>query len=878
MVTAERLDKYFTKTDSGYHVNKAIRDLCVFATHNIIINPPFAGIDLISCRNVLIYMDTFLQRKAMATFHYSLNEKGMLFLGRSESIGSSADLFKTYSERHKVYSKNQVPGRFIHVNAKRRVDVLATRPPFVKDDRIRDDFQRSADEFILSQAPAGVIVNDQYDILQFRGVTADWLESASGKPSLNVLKMARHGLSVDLRNALYKAKTTRKSFVKENIVIQLPTHRKLVTIEVTPLSNTINLYFLILFRNTIELLMPQGTLKGKGRKKVNIQHNRANELEKELLQTREDMRTITDDQEAGNQELLSANEELLSGSEELRSLNEELEISKEELQSTVEELSVANQELAFRNEQLNYSRKYAEAIVSTIQEPLIVLDKDFRVKSANISFYKTFLLKEEETEGHYFFEIDNKQWDFPEMRRQLQQTVEESGFIMNYEQKVSFAKTGERVMLVNSRKISNDLNSEHLVLVALEDITDRKVLEQTLKENADYTQLVLDSSPHITCTASAKGDFSYANRFFLDYVGLTQEQSSRLGWQAIAYPDQLKRITDSWKECIVTGNDFNKEMLVRRQDGVYQWHVINALPIRNKEGNITSWVFSASNIHNQKEFTSELEKKISERTQLLKELNTELQHSNKNLEQFAFIASHDLQEPLRKIKTFSNMLYDNYLNNLPEEAKKLIDKIHASSNRMVSLIQDVLQFSRINTEENAFAKTDINLILNNVIEDFGLLIAEKNATIKTERLPVVELIPLQVNQLFYNLLSNSLKFHKKDGRPHITISSRDLTLVETMKHAELDKRYQYFELLFADEGIGFDQKYEGKIFQIFQRLHTKDDYPGTGIGLALCKKIVLNHHGLIFGESQPGVGTLFHVILPLNRHYSAVDSLPGSAE
>lgn len=878
MISPERLEKFFTRSDSGYQVNKVIRDLCVFATHNIILNPPFAGIDLVTCRNVLIYMDSFLQRKAMATFHYSLNEKGMLFLGRSESIGNSADLFSTHSEHHKVYNRNQVPGRFIHVNAKRRVDVVSTQSTLAKDDRLRDDFQRSADDFILSHAPAGVVVNDHYEILQFRGVTADWLESAPGKPSLNVLKMARHGLSVDLRNALYKARTTKRSFVKENIAVQLPTSRKLVTIEVTPLSNTINLYFLILFRDTLELPIPNPALDGKGRRKTSIQDVRAKELEKELLQTREDMRTITEDQEAGNEELLSANEELLSGSEELRSLNEELEISKEELQSTVEELSVANQELAFRNEQLNYSRKYAEAIVSTIQEPLIVLDKDLRIKSANVSFYKTFALSEKETEGQFLFEIDNKQWDFPEMRTQLQQTVDEHNFSMSYEQKIHFRSIGERVILFNSRKIINDLNNEHLILLAMEDVTDRKLLEYTLKENAEYTKLVLDSSPHITCTASPNGNFTYSNKFFLDYAGLSLEQSLRLGWQAIAHPVQLEDIANGWKESVLSGKEFNKEMLVRRQDGVYQWHAVNALPLRNAEGDIASWVCSASNIHNQKKFTSELKKQISERTQSLKELNTELEHSNKNLEQFAFIASHDLQEPLRKIKTFSAMLNDNYVSTMPIEAKKLIGKICASSDRMVSLIQDVLHFSRINTAENAFAKTDINLILNAVIEDFGLLIAEKHATIKTEVLPVVEVIPPQINQLFYNLLSNSLKFHKKDQRPQITISSRNLTLVETMKHPALDKRYKYFELLFADEGIGFDQKFEGKIFQIFQRLHAKEDYPGTGIGLALCKKIVLNHNGLIFGESHEGAGALFHIILPLDRHHTVVELLPGYAE
>jgi two-component system CheB/CheR fusion protein len=877
-LSPERLRKYFVKSENGYQVHKIIRDLCVFATHNIIVNPPFAGIDLVSCRNVLIYMDNFLQRKAMATFHYSLNENGKLFLGRSESIGNSSDLFSASNERDKLYTKTQAPGRFIHITPKRRVDVLAAVSNNLAEIRPPDDFQRSADEWILSQAPAGVIVNDHHEIVQFRGVTGDWLEAPPGKPSLNVLKMAKYGLSVDLRNALLKAKTSKKTFVKENIAIQLPTVRKLVTIEVTPLMNTINAYYLILFRDAIELpLIPAAASKNNG-KKAKARQARETELEEQLVQTRQDMRSITDDQEAGNQELLSANEELLSGSEELRSLNEELEISKEELQSTVEELSVANQELAFRNEQITYSRKYSEAIVTTIREPLVVLDKDLRVKSANSAFYNTFFVTDKQTEGEPFYEIDKGQWNIPALRAQLAQTLSEANFSPSYEVKVHSGKTGERIILLNSRKISNELNGEHLVLVAMEDITDQRTLEQTLKASADYTRLVLDSSPHITCTASEKGKFTYANKFFLDYAGLTLEQAIRLGWQAVVHADQLADVQLRWQLAIGSGKKFFREMLIRRHDGAYCWHIVQALPIRDADGKVTSWVCSAADVHNKKLFTDELEKQIRERTLALKESNAELQHSNKNLEQFAFIASHDLQEPLRKIKTFSNMLSENYGNAMPEEGKKLIEKIHGSSDRMSSLIQDVLNFSRINNEENAFVKTDINLILKNVMEDFALLIDEKHAEITAHILPVVDVIPLQINQLFYNLISNSLKFCEKGSNPVITVSARTLSTVEVMNYTELDKRFEYFEILVADKGIGFNQEFESKIFEIFQRLNSRDQYAGTGIGLALCKKIALNHNGLIFGESHEGVGALFHVILPQNRHHTAVELLPGYAE
>ena len=877
-VSPERLKKFFTKTTGGYQVNKTIRNLCVFANHNILTDPPFAGIDLVTCRNVLIYMDLFLQRKAMAVFHYSLNEKGMLLLGKSESVGNSSDLFAVYAEKDKIYSRNSVPGRFTHITTKRRMEFLSDghdKP--VKENRPNDDFQKSADEIVLSLAPSGVIVNDHFEILQFRGATGDWLESAPGKPSASVLKMVKQGLSVDLRTLLHKVKTSRQAFIKEGIVLETRGDRKLVTIEVIPILNTINIYYLILFKNTSvsPVLKRDRVTKGK---KITNGESRALRLEKELSETRENMRTITEGQEAGNEELLSANEELLSGSEELRSLNEELEISKEELQSTVEELSVANQELTFRNDELTYSRQYAEAIITTISQPLIVLSKDLQIKSANTAFYKSYHLSEKEVLMHHFYEIDEAQWNIAELRKLLAQTLSDQSFYFSYELKQNFKRIGERALLLNARKIVNGTNSEPLILLVIEDITDRKILEESIQTKADYSKIVLDSNPIITTTASAAGEITYFNKFFLDYSGLTLEAALMLGWDAVVHPFQSPDVTKVWMESIAAGTEFYKEVYFKKRDGVYRWHIAHAIPIRNKEGVITSWVCSASDIHDQKMFSNELEKQIRERTQALKESNNELHHSNKNLEQFAFIASHDLQEPLRKIKMYTSILSTTYLQILPEEGKKLVEKIHLSSDRLSSLIQDVLQFSSIEHAQSAFVKTDINTILASVIGDFALLIEEKNAVIKADNMPTIEVIPIQINQLFYNLLSNSLKFCHPSDQPTITISCRKLTRVEVMKYSELDPSLPYFEILFADNGIGFDGKYKEKIFEIFQRLHVRDKYSGTGIGLALCKKIVLNHNGLIFAEAHEHAGALFHIILPLSDHHTAFELLPGYGE
>ncbi len=261
------------------------------------------------------------------------------------------------------------------------------------------------------------------------------------------------------------------------------------------------------------------------------------------------------------------------------------------------------------------------------------------------------------------------------------------------------------------------------------------------------------------------------------------------------------------------------------------------------------------------------EKKYNE--QLLQKKNIELEHLNKSLDQFASIASHDLQEPLRKIQTFTSLLIKRFSNDLPGNAKELIDKIKSSSERMSLLIRDVLNFSRMVPSGNMFINTDLNQVLNNTLKDFDLLILEKNASVSIGDLPVIEAIPLQINQLFYNLVGNALKFSKSEIAPLITISSRTLSPGETENEINskfnLNRQLSYTEISFKDNGIGFEQQFAQQIFSIFERLNNKQQYSGTGIGLALCRKIAGHHQGGIHAEGQENNGATFYILLPLTQ-------------
>ncbi len=475
-VSPERLKEYFTKNNGGYQVNKSIRDMCVFAHHNFLKDPPFGKMDCISCRNVLIYMEPYLQKKALTTFHYALNPKGFLLLGKSETTGGVPDLFAAEGRGDKLYTRKDVPGRFMQVTSQRSEQILSRTTEHLKSETIRTDFQKTADDILLTKyTPAGVVVNETMDIVHFRGNTANYLEQAPGKPSHNLLMMAKHGLGFELRNILHKAKTDKAPVVKENIPLSVNGNLRNISIEAVPLPNTLEPYYLILFHDS-NLNDSDGSAISN-RKKVSAKTKKDEKdiqiqlLEQELAQAREDMRSITEDQEASNEELQSANEELLSGSEELQSLNEELETSKEELQSTNEELTVLNHELIGLNEQITDARNYNESIVATLYQPLLVLDKHLRVKTAKKAFYKTFNVNELETEGVLVYDLGNRQWNIPELRTLLEEILPQKTQITDYEVTHNFSSIGERIILLSALQLTREKKEEKLILLSIEDVT-----------------------------------------------------------------------------------------------------------------------------------------------------------------------------------------------------------------------------------------------------------------------------------------------------------------------------------------------------------------------------------------------------------------------
>ena len=393
-VSAERLRRFFVKSDSGFQVSKQIRDLCVFARHDLTRDPPFSRLDLILCRNVLIYLGPILQKKVMKVFHYALKPAGWLMLGSSETIGGAADLFTLRDKKHKLYARKSTsvganfafaPGEYgppePRLPRRRTPSAVLEAPGF--------DLIKQADHLVMSRfAPPGVVVDENMNILQFRGETENYLKPAAGEASLNILKMAREGLLVELRAALLKAIKSRDPVSRTGVQVVGHNGTNEIDLEIVPLKakSDREQFFLVLFqpKSGGALSTPVHRERGKARGQSARQHNKKDNeihrLKQELRATNDYLQSIIEEQEATNEEVRSTNEEIQSSNEELQSTNEELETAKEELQSTNEELTTVNEELHNRNVELSQSNDDLTNVLNNVSLPIIIMGPDLRIR------------------------------------------------------------------------------------------------------------------------------------------------------------------------------------------------------------------------------------------------------------------------------------------------------------------------------------------------------------------------------------------------------------------------------------------------------------------------------------------------------------------
>ena len=376
-----------------------------------------------------------------------------------------------------------------------------------------------------------------------------------------------------------------------------------------------------------------------------------------------------------------------------------------------------------------------------------------------------------------------------------------------------------------------------------------KEAEKQLTATVSELHVTLESLPQLAFTATSDGTITFVNKQWFQFASSKD-----------VFPETLPGtppLNSQWLKSIGSGTAVEAEVCIRRlDDQQYYYHLLRATPVLVGE-EISRWVGILTSIHEQKLLSEMLERKVAERTRELLEINRELEISNNELQQFTSVASHDLKEPLRKIQFFGNLLMDNA--NLSDKMATYMDKIIRSSQRMSQLISDLLSFARI-SEEIRFQQADINQIISEILLDLELTIQEKGAVVEVAQLPSLQVVPALMRQMFQNLIANALKFSRPGEAPIIRVWAE---LVPPAANSKADP--EICRLFVSDNGIGFDEKYKDKIFTLFQRLHAREAYEGTGIGLTIAKKIVEKHNGAIAVESKPGEGTTFMITLPVRQ-------------
>jgi len=393
-VSPVRLRRFFHKADGGYQISKTIRDLCIFSTQNVFSDPPFSRMDLVSCRNVMIYLSQALQKRVIPIFHYALNPTGFLMIGSTEGLlGAGSELFEMADKKQKIYRKKLIStpvtfGFSVGHPEHETEGIEVSAPPEKQSETSKApiELQREADRLLLARyTPPAVVINDQLEILQSRGRTGAFLELPAGKASLNLLKMARPGLLFELQSAIDEVRKNGVEAKRVNVHIESNGNTRQITVRVVPFKTPVQDQhsFLIIFENQPSELQPNGPLlppKPLTESEISEKDKQIAQLKQELAATKEYLQSIIETQEATNEELQSANEEIQSGNEELQSTNEELQTSKEELESANEELHTVNEEMQHRNELLTQLNNDLTNLLNSVNLPMVMVGADLSVR------------------------------------------------------------------------------------------------------------------------------------------------------------------------------------------------------------------------------------------------------------------------------------------------------------------------------------------------------------------------------------------------------------------------------------------------------------------------------------------------------------------
>ena len=852
-VSPERLRRFFTKEDGGYRISKTIRDLCIFARQNVAADPPFSRMDLVSCRNLLIYLTPALQRQVISTFHYSLNSIGHLLLGNSETIGANSDLFELLDRKQKIYSKKGAAIRpFSHFAAqdlKSKTGVAGHHAPVYAS--APADFQKEADRILLGRfAPAGVLINSNLEVLQFRGRTSAYLEPPTGEASFNLLKMARENLSLELGTAIREAKRKNAS-VRRNVRLHDNDKIRGVNLEVIPvkLSGSAENCFLVLFEDA-------GRQRGGAPRSAKAEitekeippsgkNQELKRLRAELGAAREYLQAIIEQQDASNEELKCANEEVLSSNEELQSTNEQLGTAKEELQSTNEELQTLNEELQTRNIELNQLNGDLNNLLASVRIPILMLGSDLRIRRFNLAAVELLHLKPAVL-GRPIHSID-----LPIVIQDLENSLlEVIGRVAAKEMEVC-GPDGHWYSLRLSPYRTGDNRIDGVIMLLVDIDALKRVQElqkaaakEALDESEGRFRIAANNAPVFIWISDTDKSYTWFNKPWLEFTGRTLEQEIGNGWREGMHPDDLQKFSETFAKQFDARQNIKMEYRLRQHTGAYRWLLAQGIPnYRGKE--FVGYIGSCIDITDRKNNEEEL----------VRSLNRE-KAASRAKDNFLAALSHELRTPLNPVLLIASDAAKN--RGLPRGIRANFETIRKNIELEARLIDDLLDLTRVGSGKLflEMRNLDIEIILRDVVK------AIKPEARKGQIQLVLKLKArrnrvagdsVRLQQVFWNVLQNAVKFTPKGGKIIIE------TAVLKAKGPLLIK--------LTDTGIGMTREELARVFGIFSQgdhAGISRRFGGLGLGLAISQKIIELHSGRIYAASKGrDRGAVFTIELPL---------------
>jgi two-component system CheB/CheR fusion protein len=837
-VSEKRLSNFFSKSNNHYQINKAIRDMCIFTKQDLTRDPPFSNLDLVSCRNVLIYFKPQVQKKIIPLFHYALKPGGFLLLGKSESIAGFNELFSPMNKGI-VYTKRPVASKATFGMAmaeplaqKEFAPKKSTEPPLTT---LEDEIERV---LLNRYIPPGVVVNADMDIIIFRGNLAPYISPSSGEATLNLVQMVREELRLELQTASYIVKKQKKPVKRTGITFKQNGNYKEINIELVPIQppKSKETYFLILFEEVAPSVQKKGKRKpSKGATpEESIKSGQISDLRHELASTKETLQTIIEEQEATNEEMRAALEEVQSSNEELQSTNEELETAKEELQSTNEELNTLNEELANRNRELTRMHDDLNNLFANIHVPVIVLDRDLKIRLFNPVAEKLFNLIPTDT-GRPISNI-RLNLHISNIDGQLREVLET--FVPNQQEvqdeKNHWYEMRIRPYLTGEKKIDG-------VVLTFVDIDAVIASRSVVEKSRDFAENVLETihEPLVVLDANLNivmSNPSFYQMFKVKPSEILKKNIFEVGESQWNIPRLKKTL-----ETVLSAGEASEGLIVEGDFPEIGKRIVS-LSIRQLPsliGKDKEILITADDITESKQLE---EKQDLNRIDLEKKLE-----SSEHLAvigQTAGMVGHDIRNPLQAIVSATYLAKDDLASLLQSEIKeslvesmKEIEDQAAYIGKIVADLQDFSRPLKPFSEETDLRQLIDNLLLSLETEENVRVISDVAADMQK-----VKVDPDYVKRILTNLLINAGQAMPNGGKITITAHKDNGACVITVE----------------DTGEGIPNDVKPKLFQPLFTTKSK----GQGFGLAVSKRLATAMGGDLTFESEKGHGAKFTLKLP----------------